>query len=39
MDAEGRIPLALQAAEGEADISKVAVTSAAKALVVQVRTK
>jgi hypothetical protein len=39
MDAEGRIPLALQAPEGAADISRVTVTSPAKAIVVQVRTK
>jgi RNA polymerase sigma factor (sigma-70 family) len=39
MDAEGRIPLALLVAEGENDASKVTLANAAKAIVVQVRTK
>jgi hypothetical protein len=39
MDAEGRIPLALLVAEGENDASKVTLAKAAKAIVVQVRTK
>jgi RNA polymerase sigma factor (sigma-70 family) len=39
MDAEGRIPLALLAPEGVRDVSEVTVANAAKAIVVQVRTK